>query len=298
MGVADRSSLPRRPPSRWAERQPLPRDVAVLPELPADFEATLSAGLAALAVDVPVRVRQALEAHVRLLLAWNEHMNLSGLREPVDIARGHVLDALLAVRALRGLLGTRRDATLLDLGSGGGFPGLPLALMLPVHRVALVDSIAKKAAFLEAAANAVLEQLRDAADPPAPPPEIVALPERAEDLADEPDHREGWDLVTARAVGTIAEVAELGLPLTRRGGHVVVWKRATDDAQRRQLNDELNRAQRIVQAAGGARPRVTPLAGAGDVGLDGNCLVVIRKVRTTPDRYPRTARERRRTALP
>lgn len=295
MGVADRSSLPRRPPSGSAERQPLPRDVAGLPELPSDFDSTLAAGLAALGLDVPDRALRALDAHVRLLVAWNAHMNLSGLREPVDIARGHLLDALLAVPALRGLLGTRREAALLDLGSGGGFPGLPLAVMLPVRRVALVDSIAKKAIFLEAAASTVLEQLQDARDDP---PEIVALPERAEDLADEPDHREGWDLVTARAVGTVAEVAELGLPLTRRGGHVVVWKRAADGLQRRQLDDELNRARRIVQGAGGARPRVTALAGARDVGLDGNCLVVIPKLRTTPDRYPRPAGERRRTALP
>ena len=294
MGVADRSSLPRRPSSASTQRQPLPRGIAGLPELPPDFEATVSAGLAALALEVPHGARRALDAHVRLLLAWNAHVNLSGLREPVEIARGHVLDAALAVPTLR-QLGMRPGATLLDLGSGGGFPGLPLAVLLPLRRVALVESIAKKASFLEAAAAVVLEQLPDAPDDRR---QIVALPERAEDLADEPDQREAWHLVTARAVGTIAEVAELGLPLTRRGGHVVIWKRAADEAQRRQLDEELSRAQRIVQGAGGARPRVAPLAGASDVGLDGNCLVVIRKLRTTPDRYPRPPGERRRTALP
>jgi 16S rRNA (guanine527-N7)-methyltransferase len=290
MDAADRSSLPRRPSSDSptpTERTALPRTVEGLPDLPPEFAATLDAGLRALGLELPAATRHAIEAHVRLLLAWNEHMNLSGLRTADEIARGHVLDALLAVPALRTLSGAQRPPTLIDLGSGGGFPGLPLALALPARRAALVDSITKKAAFLDAAAA-----VADVAGT-----EIVALAERAEDLADEPDQREGWDLVTARAVGTVAEVAELGLPLARRGGHVVMWKRASTDLQRAQLEEELGRARRIIQAAGGARPRIVGLDAAPAVGLAGNCLVTIRKVRPTPDRYPRSPGERRRTAL-
>jgi 16S rRNA (guanine527-N7)-methyltransferase len=260
-----------------------------LPELPADYHAAIDSGLEAIAIDLTSQQRAAIDNHVRLLLAWNAHINLSGLREPAEIARGHVLDALVALPALRRLGAT----SLIDLGSGGGFPGLPLAVGLPASRAALVDSIGKKASFLEAAASVVSGTLRaDGTD--ADGVDIAALPERAEDLADEPDQREGWDLVTLRAVGTVAESAEIGLPLARRGGHVAIWKRGrgTDD-----LRSEIQRASRIVQAAGGMPPRVVELEAAASVRLDGNCLVVIRKVRPTPDRYPRSPGERRRAAL-
>ena len=259
----------------------------------------LDTGLREIGLELSQAQRAAIEAHVQLLLAWNEHINLSGLRTATDIARGHVLDALVAVRALRALAGARGDLTLLDIGSGGGFPGLPLAIVLPARRAALVDSIAKKAAFLEAAAAVVSDALSAAPQPqPQPQPEIVALAERAEDLADEPDQRAGWNLVVARAVGTVAEVAELGLPLARRGGYVVTWKRASDAAARTALNAEIADARRIVQATGGAGVRIVNLAAAPKIGLEGNCLVIMRKVRPTPDRYPRAAGERRRRTVP
>ncbi len=293
MDVTDRSSLPRR--LQPAQRELLPRDVAGLAPLERDFTTLLDAGLNEIGLELSEAQRAALEAHVRLLLAWNEHINLSGLRTATDIGRGHVLDALVAVPLLRELTRGRREVTLLDIGSGGGFPGLPLTIALPARRAALVDSIAKKAAFLQAAAAVVSDALRAA---PAPHPEIVALAERAEDLADEPDQRDGWDLVVARAVGTVAEVAELSLPLARRGGHIVAWKRASDSDARNTLKEEVAQARRIVQAAGGAGTRIVGLPAAAKVGLDGNCLVVIRKVRPTPDRYPRSAGERRRRTLP
>ena len=125
-------------------------------------------------------------------------------------------------------------------------------------------------------------------------PRLVALAERAEDLAQEPDHRERWELVVARAVGSIGEVAELGLPLARRGGHVVIWKLDAGDGN---LDAELKAARDVINAAGGARPRIVALPAAERVGLEGHCLVVIDKHRPTPDRYPRTAGERRRAAL-
>jgi 16S rRNA (guanine527-N7)-methyltransferase len=266
------------------DRSPLPRRLHELAPLSPVFDDILERGLREIGLTLKPGQRAAIAAHVQLLLAWNEHINLSGLRSEEDVARGHVLDALLAVPALR-KLARGHEPTLLDIGSGGGFPGLPLAVALPAKRAVLVDSIAKKAAFLEAAVALV-------------GPRIEALAERAEDLADEPEHRAGWDLVVARAVGTVAECAELGLPLARRGGHVVIWKRASGDAARQLLNDELGAARRIVQAAGGGVAQVVELEASERVGLAGSCLVVIRKARPTPDRYPRSAGERRRRTLP
>jgi 16S rRNA (guanine527-N7)-methyltransferase len=244
----------------------------------------LDLGLDSLGLSLDAAVRDAIERHVRLLLAWNEHVNLSGLRTPEQVARGHVLDALLAVAPLRDISVER--PTLLDLGSGGGFPGLPLAVVLPTRRAALVDSIGKKAAFLRVAAAAVADVVV-----------VEVLAERAEDLADEHGQRETWDIVTARAVGSVAQVAELGLPLARVGGHVVAWKSAGIDGLDRKIESEIADALRIIKSVGGDRPRVVELAAAAAVGLPGHCLVVIDKVRPTPDGYPRAAGERRRRPL-
>jgi 16S rRNA (guanine527-N7)-methyltransferase len=282
MDARDRSSLPRRasPPQRAA----LPQAVDATAELDPIFSEVLEHGLEELGLTLDVAARDAIAGHVRLLLAWNEHINLSGLRTAEQIARGHVLDALLAVGVLRDLTGDR--PRLLDLGSGGGFPGLPLAIALPTGRTALVDSIGKKAAFLRVAAAAVTAVAQ-----------VDVLAERAEDLAEEHVHRGAWDVVTARAVGSVAEVAELGLPLVKVGGHVVAWKSAGTVEPAATLKSEVADAARLIRSTGGDRPRIVALPAAARIGLPGRCLVVIDKVRPTPDGYPRVPGERRRRPL-
>lgn len=275
MDARDRSSLPRR--ASPSGRAALPDSVETTAPLDPTFFEVLERGLNELALPLTAAARDAIADHVRLLLAWNEHINLSGLRSAEQVARGHVLDALLAVNTLRDMCGER--ASLLDLGSGGGFPGLPLAMALPAGRAALVDSIGKKAAFLRVAAAAVANVV-----------DVVVLAERAEDLADEHDQHEAWDILTARAVGSVAEVAELGLPLVRVGGHVVAWKAAGADS-------EIKDAGKIIRLVGGGSTRVHELPAGDRLGLPGRCLVIIDKIGHTPDGYPRPAGERRRRPL-
>lgn len=294
----DRSSLPRRTtllPFLDHTRTPLPDSADGLPPLDDRFWRTLDDGLSTLRLTLTAGARAAIDAHVRLLEAWNAQINLTALRTPEQVARGHVLDSLLAVVTLRRLASAGRGRggpiTMIDLGSGGGFPGLPLAAVLPVSRALLVDSVGKKGRFLAVAAAAASRSLQEAGETA---PELGAAAERAEDLADEPEHRGGWDVVLARAIGSVAEVVELGLPLCRPGGHVVAWK---IDSAGGSLQRELGQAARVTQAAGGGRLRIESLAHAADVGLAGHCLVVVEKRRPTPDRYPRPAAERRRSPL-
>jgi 16S rRNA (guanine527-N7)-methyltransferase len=201
------------------------------------------------------------------------------------VAVRHVCDSLSAVPLLAARLPL--IGGLLDLGSGAGYPGLPLAAALRPARVALLDSVAKKARFLSVASAAVREVLAHADGPAL---DIDAVRERAEDLAEEPDQREAWDIVTARAVGSLAEVAELGLPLVRHGGLLVAWKR--DDAEGG-LGAELRAAGRVVHLAGGGRPEVVPVASPD---LRGHRLVVIRKERPSAPDLPRPPSLRRRNA--
>jgi 16S rRNA (guanine527-N7)-methyltransferase len=267
-------------------RPELPADPWLLEPMGAAFDEALEAGLAELGLE-PSRAtsspaRRSYEAHARLLRAWGAAINLTSIRGPAEVARRHVVDSLSAVRLLEAL--GRPPASLLDLGSGSGYPGLPLAAALPLARVALLDSVGKKARFLGVAGSAVLASLQDGGWDP----RIEAIAERAEDLAEEPDEREHWDVVTARAVGALAEVLELALPLVRVGGHVVAWKREEEHGG---LLAELRAAGSIIRAAGGGRPAVHVVDAPS---LPGHRLVVVPKDRPTPGGFPRPAGIRRR----
>jgi len=269
-------------------RSPLPTDHRALPPLDPNFGTTLDAGLADLGLEPPPGVRAAIEAQARLLLAWSGSVNLSAHRTPAGVALEHVVDSLSALPLLAG------TASLLDLGSGAGYPGLPLALALPVERAALVDSIGKKARFLEAASAAALVELRETAQPSQgghKTPDIAALNVRAESLAHDPAHREAWGAVTARAVASMAELVELALPLLRLGGRLVAWKR--DDGAG-SLERELVAAGPALRACGGAAPEIHRVAARG---LEDHRLVVVTKQRATPRELPRPAAERRRALV-
>ena len=198
------------------------------------------------------RARRSYEAHARLLRDWNAAINLTAIREPADDRPAARL-RLAQRRAPRLTELVAPGAILLDIGSGGGYPGLPLAAALPLSRVGLLDSVGKKARFLGVAGAAVGRHPGRGRARTGAATDIEAIAERAEDLAEEPDHRGAWDIVTTRAVGSLAEVVELSLPLTREGGSVVAWKR---EEERGGLRAELRDAGSIIRAAGGGRPEV------------------------------------------
>jgi 16S rRNA (guanine527-N7)-methyltransferase len=264
------------------DREPLPSRVEGLPELPPEAVALLDTGLAGLHLgDLPTSVRQGLIDHLRLLLAWNQAINLTAIRDPQAAVREHILDSLSAVELLR----ARRIDALLDLGSGGGYPGLPLALVLPARRTLLVESVAKKAAFLSVAAAASEEGAEG--DRVEIRVDIDVFNGRAETLAADRGHRERWPAVLARAIAPLAELAELALPLVALGGVLVAWKR-------RPLDAELLAAQPAIELLGGAPPKVVPvtLDGLGD-----HVLVLIEKIEASPADYPREPAQRRRQPL-
>lgn len=250
-------------------RGPLPTRVEGLPPLPSAYHEVLDDGLVALGIALPDGVRDAVDGHVRLLLAWTEAINLTAIREPAAVARLHVLDSLAAVPLLRG----RGIARLLDLGSGGGYPGLPLAAALELDRALLVDSVGKKAAFLRAAVDALGLAGR-----------VAVEAARAETLARSPVHREAWPAVTARAVSTIAELVELGLPLLARDGVLVAWKSVP-------LDEELEAAGPALAALGAGPVEVLPVPVPG---LEAHRLVVVPRLGPLDARFPRDPAERRR----
>ncbi len=289
-------------PASRDERAPLPTDPGLCPTIGPDFTLALDAALGSLGIELRPSVRAGIEAHVRLLLAWNVAINLTAIRLPAAIALDHVADALTAMAIVRAMDIGERPA-LFDLGSGAGYPGLPLGLALPAGRLTLVDSVAKKARFLQVAGAAAVGAVAEAGDPA---PQLEVLAERAEVLAHDRRHRGRQDLVTARAVGPLAELVELGLPFLRRGGRLVAWKRAAVEPStppdhgspgqpaavgRGSLADELADAERLLPVLGGA---IESVGSVRVPGLEDHCLVVVRSDQPTPASFPRSPTERRR----
>jgi 16S rRNA (guanine527-N7)-methyltransferase len=270
-GTAAPNGRPEKGP--WRARQPLPTRFEGLAPLPEDYRLTIQAGLPAIeGARLSAAQLAAIEGHIQLLLAWNEAINLSGIAEPGAMAREHVLDSLTALPLLR----QAGIDELLDIGSGGGFPGLPLAIAVPARRALLVESIAKKARFLEVAAAAL-----GVAD------RVAVAARRAEDLAADPRHRGRWPAVVARAVAGLPELAELALPLLRTGGLLVAWKRQP-------LAAEWTAAERAAERLGGRLAGTTAVTVAG---LEDHVLVSVEKVLETPALYPRNQALRRRRPL-
>ncbi len=211
------------------------------------------------------------ERYAEELIACNTSVNLTAITEPTDIAHKHFLDSFTALEVRRW---GGRDR-LVDVGSGAGFPGLALRIARPGLHVTLVESVGKKTRFLEA-----VTQLLGFSD-------VEIRNERAE--VSGRGHRAAYDVATARAVGSLALCVEYLLPLLRVGGDAIVWKGRVDD--------ELPAARRALSAVGGELTSVIPTSaiGVGDI-LPGRHLVVMRKTRATPERYPRGAAEARRRA--
>ena len=250
-------------------RKPLPTRVDQTPDLPPAYDAALRDGLGALDLDLGTLARSAIDGHARLLLAWTASINLTAIREPAAVAVEHVIDSLCAVSILR-----ERDIDrFVDIGSGGGYPGLPLAAALPAARVLLAEPIGKKAGFLRTVIAATrLEAVAEAA----------AV--RAEALAGDARHRGRWPAVTARAVAGLGDLVELGFPLLAPGGILVAWKRGD-------LTAELAAAERAMRALGGGHLDVHPVRVPG---LEDHRLVVAASTGRVPAAYPRDPAARKR----
>ncbi|MEI7644291.1 MAG: 16S rRNA (guanine(527)-N(7))-methyltransferase RsmG [Chloroflexales bacterium] len=199
-------------------------------------------------------------AYAEELRRWNERINLTAITEPVEIYRRHFLDSLSLARCWGDT-----PASLVDIGSGAGFPGLPLAILRPSLRLTLVESVGKKAEFLRH-----MKDLLGLA-------EVRVITSRAEDLGRARGERESHALVTARAVAELRVLVEYGLPLLKVGGRMLVPKGAA-------VHAEVTAAGRAIKVLGGKLVAVEPV----DLpGLDAHAVVIIAKLRATDPHYPR-----------
>lgn len=222
--------------------------------------ASFLAEAAALGVELEPGDVDRLHAYLRLLFAANATMNLTAIRDPVEAWTRHVLDALALVGPIASAEAAGERLRVLDLGSGGGVPGLVLACVMPEVECTLVEATGKKARFLGEAAKAL--GLAN----------VEVLAERAESLGHDAWIRGSRDVVVARAVGPLRVLVELAVPLLRVGGTLLAVKgqRAPEEIA------EAKRALHMLHAVAIDSIR-TPTG----------TIVVVEKSRETPKAYPR-----------
>ena len=241
-----------------------------------EAEALLVEGAHTLGISLSDRQLDLFRTYYRLLVEWNRRVNLTALTDPSDVFVKHFLDSitvLLAVDASRhpGRVSGPNDSesdsiTLLDVGTGAGFPGLPLRIVHPEFRLTLLDSTRKKTDFLRHLLEAL--ELDD----------VTVVTGRAEEAGRQPALRERVQLVVSRAVDRMATLAEYLLPFCTVGGRAVAMKKED-------ISTEIAEAARAIRLMGGHVSEVLPVR--LPLLPDERCLVVLEKLQSTPEQYPR-----------
>lgn len=227
----------------------------------------------------------AFEEYLRLLREWNQKFNLTAISQPQAIVTKHFLDSLTVASAVD----LQRAKTLVDVGTGAGFPGLALKIAFPHLQVTLLDALQKRLRFLERVVGALgldgVTFVHCRA-------EDAVLPKRFQGCGLKESLRERFDVVTARAVAPMEVLAEWTLPYARVGGCVAAMKGP-------EVDDEVNLAQTSITLLGGGPATIKRLSlpPLGDEGRIGRSLVTIRKEEKTPATFPRLPGSARKQPL-
>ena len=222
----------------------------------ADMRQTLAAGLPELGLQLPESAQETLCAFGEAMVKQNEVMNLTAITEPAAVAKLHLLDSLTVLKCAN-----LSGKSLIDVGCGAGFPGVPLAIACPEAQITLLDSLGKRMTWLET----VLPSLGVRAE---------CITARAEEAV--ATRRESFDFATSRAVARLNILLELTAPYVKVGGAVLAMKGAA-------AQEELAEAKGAIQKLGLKLEAVHafPIDGAE------HSVIVLRKVAPTPPRYPR-----------
>ena len=198
------------------------------------------------------------------ILAWNEKVNLTNITDPAEFRIKHNADSLMCVDFPEFL-----DAeTVIDVGTGGGFPGIPLAVYAPEKQFILLDSLNKRLKIIDELAGELGIK------------NITLVHGRAEDAARAKEHREKYDLCVSRAVSNLATLSEYCLPFIKVGGYLLAYKGPGAE-------EEVKEAAKALKTLGGSLVDIRETS-MEEYGLD-HRILVIKKVRNTPKAYPRKA---------
>ncbi len=202
------------------------------------------------------------EKYHELLVEWNEKMNLTAITDKEEVYLKHFYDSISAAF----YVDFNSITSLCDVGAGAGFPSIPIKICFPHLHVSIVDSLNKRITFLNHLSDQLgLENTHFHHD-------------RAETFGKNKDHRESYDMVTARAVARMSVLSELCLPLVKKGGYFVAMKAAS-------VNDEMDKAKKAITTLGGKTEQVDSFLLPEE--NSERTIVQIKKVKDTPNKYPR-----------
>lgn len=217
-----------------------------------------------LGITLTPRQKEQFDRYYELLVERNKVMNLTGITDYDEVNLKHFTDSLTIVR----LKDMSKIYTMIDVGTGAGFPGIPIKIVFPHIKIVLLDSLNKRLKFL----NDVIGELNLE--------EIETLHGRAEDHAKKMEYREKFDLCVSRAVANLSTLSEYCLPFVKRGGSFVSYKSGESD-------EEIRQSEKAVSILGGKIEKIDKFM-LPDTDI-GRSLVQIDKVKNTPGKYPRKA---------
>ena len=209
--------------------------------------------------------KQQIEAfykYMKLLLEWNEKINLTAITNEKEIIVKHFVDSLTINKYLK------QAKNLADIGTGAGFPGIPIKIMNPNLKITLVDSLNKRVNFLQE----IIKELKL--------PNVEAVHSRAEDIGKDKKYREKFDVVTSRAVANMSVLSEYLLPLVKVGGQCICMKGS-------EIEEELENSKYAIKILGGKIEKVEKFE-ISDEHMGRN-IILIKKQEHTPNAYPRKA---------
>ena len=202
--------------------------------------------------------------YYELLVEWNSFMNLTAITDYDEVIKKHFVDSLSLIKAID----LSKEISVIDIGTGAGFPGIPLKIAFPNLKITLLDSLNKRIKFL----NEVIDKLELN--------DITAIHGRAEDFAKEKNYRQSYDLCVSRAVANLSTLSEYCLPYVKTGGKFISYKSE-------KITDEMNAAKNAIKILGGnISSQVEFILPNSDIYRN---LFMIDKIKDTPMKYPRKA---------
>lgn len=211
-------------------------------------------------IDHAEKKAETLEQYMEGVLSWNEKVNLTAITDRDEFMQKHFIDSLLCAETLA----FTASSSICDVGTGGGFPGVPLAVCYPEKEFVLMDSLDKRVKIV----RQLCVDLGIA--------NVSVIHGRAEELGRKKEHREAYDLCVSRAVANMRVLSEYCLPFVKEGGHFIAYKGAD-------CEQEIRDARRAIDTLGGGAPQIMRLPQLA------HSLVVIEKTGPTPAAYPRKA---------
>lgn len=200
--------------------------------------------------------------YMNLLLEWNEKINLTAIIEPKEVILKHFIDSLTIQKHIKD------NSYLVDVGTGAGFPGIPLKILRNDINIVLLDSLNKRINFLNEVCNSL--DLKN----------IIAIHSRAEEFARNKKYRERFDVVTSRAVANLSTLSEYMLPLTKIGGLCICMKG-------KEVDEELKSAKKAISVLGGTlKSKEEFFLNAEEISRN---VILLEKVKSTPSKFPRKA---------